>query len=110
MARCDGQEVVGIVHFVVVVDGDNLVALLANEIDERQVFFHQNIVVAIPFRSLPPIDIAGDEDVVGISTQVVDDSEIEGYYSVNGTKLAVPVQGTNIVKYKNGMTKKIFIK
>ena len=56
------------------------------------------------------IDIAGDEDVVGISTQVVDDSEIEGYYSVNGTKLAVPVQGTNIVKYKNGLTKKIFIK
>lgn len=56
------------------------------------------------------IDIAGDEDVVGISTQVVDDSEIEGYYSVNGTKLAVPVQGTNIVKYKNGVTKKIFIK
>ena len=56
------------------------------------------------------IDIAGDEDVVGISTQVVDDSEIEGYYSVNGTKLAVPVPGTNIVKYKNGMTKKIFIK
>ena len=56
------------------------------------------------------IDIVADEDVVGISNQFVDESEIEGYYSLNGTKLAIPVQGANIVKYKNGMTKKIFIK
>ncbi|MBQ2199209.1 MAG: hypothetical protein II415_02825, partial [Bacteroidaceae bacterium] len=56
------------------------------------------------------IGIAGDEDVVGISSKLVDENEIEGYYSLNGTKLAIPVQGTNIVKYKNGMTKKIFIK
>lgn len=37
-------------------------------------------------------------------------NEIEGYYSVNGIKQDGPQKGLNIVKYKNGQTKKVNIK
>ncbi len=36
--------------------------------------------------------------------------EIEGYYSPNGVKLEAPIKGLNIVKYKNGTSKKIYKK
>ena len=52
-----------------------------------------------------------DEDATSISATIADENtEIEGYYSVNGVRSDVPVKGMNIVKYKNGKTKKIMIK
>ena len=55
--------------------------------------------------------VMGDEDVTGISNINNDDkSEIEGYYTVNGIRSDVPVKGMNIMKYKNGKTKKVMIK
>ena len=52
-----------------------------------------------------------DEDATSISAAIADENtEIEGYYSVNGVRSDVPVKGMNIVKYKNGKTKKIMIK
>jgi hypothetical protein len=38
------------------------------------------------------------------------DEEIEGYYTLNGVKVQTPAKGVYIVRYKNGMTKKINIK
>jgi hypothetical protein len=53
----------------------------------------------------------GDEDVTGISNiDSGDKSEIDGYYTINGVRSEVPVRGMNIVKYKNGKTKKVMIK
>ena len=53
----------------------------------------------------------GDADATGISTTGTDsNTEIEGYYTVNGVRSDVPVKGMNIVKYKDGKTKKIMIK
>lgn len=55
--------------------------------------------------------IEADEDATSISTvDSNEEAEIEGYYSVNGVRSDVPVKGMNIVKYKNGKTKKIMIK
>ena len=52
-----------------------------------------------------------DEEATGISAaSSSENAEIEGYYSVNGVRSEVPVKGMNIVKYKNGKTKKIMIK
>ncbi len=52
-----------------------------------------------------------DEEATGISAaSTADNAEIEGYYTVNGVRSDVPVKGMNIVKYKNGKTKKIMIK
>ena len=52
-----------------------------------------------------------DEDATSISSAIADeDTEVEGYYNVNGVRSDVPVKGMNIVKYKNGKTKKIMIK
>ena len=51
------------------------------------------------------------EDATSISAANADENtEIEGYYSVNGVRSNVPVKGMNIVKFKNGKTKKIMIK
>ena len=55
--------------------------------------------------------VMGDEDVTGISNiDSGDKSEIDGYYTINGVRSEVPVRGMNIVKYKNGKTKKVMIK
>ena len=52
-----------------------------------------------------------DEEATGISAaSSSENAEIEGYYSVNGVRSEVPVKGMNIIKYKNGKTKKIMIK
>ena len=37
-------------------------------------------------------------------------ADIEGYYDLNGRRIAAPQQGVNIVKMKNGATRKIIIK
>ena len=47
-------------------------------------------------------------NVSSVSEELSD--EIEGYYSSNGSKHETPVKGLNIIKYKNGKTKKIIIK
>ena len=39
-----------------------------------------------------------------------DESGIEGYYDLNGRKLSTPQHGVNIVKMKNGTTRKIIMK
>ena len=44
----------------------------------------------------------------GASTASPDD--VEGVYTVNGIKLDAPQKGLNIIRYKNGETKKIIIK
>ena len=55
--------------------------------------------------------IEADEDATSISApSTAENDEIEGYYTVNGVRSDVPVKGMNIVKYKNGKTKKIMIK
>ncbi len=46
----------------------------------------------------------------GISSVSLDDSDVEGYYSVSGLKLNAPQKGINIVRYANGITKKVIIK
>ena len=53
--------------------------------------------------------IVEDADATSISTVNAND-EVEGYYTVNGVRSETPVKGMNIVKYKNGKTKKIMIK
>ena len=57
------------------------------------------------------IFMEGDVDATGISATGTDsNAEIEGYYTINGVRSDVPVKGMNIVKYKNGKTKKVMIK
>ncbi len=52
-----------------------------------------------------------DSEATGIvSTNKELSGEIEGYYSPNGVKLEAPIKGLNIVKYKNGSSKKIYKK
>ncbi len=52
------------------------------------------------------VNFVYDDTSLGISTVGVADSEITGYYSVSGEKLAAPQKGVNIVKYANGQTVK----
>ena len=48
-------------------------------------------------------------DPTGI--EIVDtDSEIEGFYTIDGKRLSAPVKGMNVVKMTNGATKKIVIR
>lgn len=44
------------------------------------------------------------------NVETIDSDEIDGIYSSNGVKLDTPQKGMNIVRYKNGKTKKIIIK
>ena len=48
-------------------------------------------------------------DPTGIET-VDTDSEIEGFYTIDGKRLSAPVKGMNVVKMTNGVTKKIVIR
>ena len=57
--------------------------------------------------------VEGDDlnDITGInSDQLIDDENIEGFYTVDGAKVEKPVKGVTIVRFTNGKTKKIFIK
>jgi hypothetical protein len=48
-------------------------------------------------------------DPTGIET-VDTDSEIEGFYTIDGKRLSAPAKGMNVVKMTNGVTKKIVIR
>ena len=60
----------------------------------------------------PIIDfIESDSDATGVSSvKTGDDSDIEGYYNINGVRSETPVRGINIIRYKNGSTRKVVIK
>ena len=51
-----------------------------------------------------------DDETNQISQTVSADNEIDGIYTIGGTKVEKPVQGVNIIRYKNGETKKVYIK
>jgi hypothetical protein len=52
-----------------------------------------------------------DEDATGLSTiSSEENNQIEGIYSVNGSKHENLEKGINIIRYKNGTTKKVIIK
>jgi len=52
-----------------------------------------------------------DDDATGLSAISSDeDDQIEGIYSVNGSKHDNLVRGINIIRYKNGTTKKVIVK
>lgn len=53
--------------------------------------------------------IENDSDITGIKP-FVHEGEIEGYYTLNGTKVQAPRKGVYIVKYANGSIKKVSIK
>ena len=36
--------------------------------------------------------------------------EIQGIYNINGMRLNAPQRGINIIRYKNGSTKKVIIR
>lgn len=51
------------------------------------------------------------DTTTGISvTEIADKDNIEAYYTINGLRLASPQKGINIVKMKDGTTKKIVMK
>lgn len=58
----------------------------------------------------PNIEFVEDDDATGISTMYLNNDDIEGFYNVNGVRHDTPVKGINIVRYKNGQTKKVVIK
>lgn len=58
----------------------------------------------------PSIELVEDDDITGISTMFLNNDDIEGFYNVNGVRHDTPVKGINIVRYKNGQTKKVVIK
>ena len=52
-----------------------------------------------------------DGEATGINgTSLESSDDIEGVYSSNGIKLDTPQKGMNIIRYKNGKTKKIMVK
>ena len=52
------------------------------------------------------IEVAEPSGIETIET----DSEVEGFYTVDGKRLSAPVKGMNVVKMTNGFTKKIVIR
>ena len=58
----------------------------------------------------PSIEFVEDYDATGISSVSVDNDDVEGYYNVKGVRNETPVKGINIIRYKNGQTKKVVIK
>ncbi len=50
------------------------------------------------------------ENATSINGIESDMDEIEGIYTTNGLKVDEPVRGINIIRYKNGKTKKVIIK
>lgn len=58
------------------------------------------------------VNFVFDETSAGIEgVETVDNSELVGYYSLDGQKLSAPRKGAvNIVKYANGKTAKIVVK
>ena len=58
----------------------------------------------------PSIEIVEEDEATSISSVIADPENVEGYYTVNGVRNETPVKGINIVRYKNGQTKKVVIK
>lgn len=56
-----------------------------------------------------PEDTFDPVNIKNVSTKTAV-QPIEGYYSLNGAKLAAPAKGINIVKYADGTTMKILVK
>ena len=54
--------------------------------------------------------VENDGDTDQISTNALDNLEIEGIYTLGGVKVDNLVKGVNIIRYKNGQTKKLYIK
>lgn len=50
----------------------------------------------------------GIDDVAG--TEDSEDRTIEGYYNLQGQRMAEPQRGVNIIRYSDGTAKKVFIK
>ncbi len=50
-----------------------------------------------------------EEDATGIAHVINMVEDVEGYYSLNGTRLNALVKGVNIVKFKNGEVRKVYI-
>lgn len=51
-----------------------------------------------------------DSETNQISQTVNAENEIEGIYTIGGIKVEKPVQGVNIIRFKNGETKKVYNK
>lgn len=50
-------------------------------------------------------------ELTGISHKYIfDENELEGIYTVNGIKQETVTKGVNILKFKNGTTKKVYVK
>ena len=56
-----------------------------------------------------PVIIEDDNDATGIST-TMKENEPESYYSPNGIQLEKPVKGLNIIKMKDGSTRKVIVR
>ena len=51
-----------------------------------------------------------DDQTTAIQTIHNKDAEVEGYYTLDGVSVQLPVKGIYVVKYANGTTKKITVK
>ena len=58
---------------------------------------------------ITPIIIEDNNDATGIST-TTRENEPESYYSPNGIQLEKPVKGLNIIKMKDGSTRKVIVR
>ena len=56
-----------------------------------------------------PIIIEDQKEATGIST-TTRENEPESYFSPNGIQLEKPVKGLNIIKMKDGSTRKVIIR
>ena len=56
-----------------------------------------------------PVIIEDDNDATGIST-TMKENEPESYYSPNGIQLEKPMKGLNIIKMKDGSTRKVIVR
>lgn len=56
--------------------------------------------------------IEGEADeATSIERMIADaEGEVEGYYTVDGKRIAIPQKGLNIVRFSNGVTKKVYVK
>ena len=56
------------------------------------------------------IFVEEDETNYISTTQFGADDNVEGIYTVGGVKVDEPVRGVNIIRYKDGQIKKVYIK
>ena len=51
-----------------------------------------------------------EEDLSGIKEMEMKIQDIDAYYNLNGQRITQPQRGTNIVRYKDGTSRKILVK